>query len=313
MATDLSLLLILVFTCCFSNSFTESRKELRTQEANQENVIQLGRSLPPNTIDPSRVTELSWQPRVFLYKGFLSDEECDHLISLGNDNQEKPSGNNSTKAVERTTNFDLSLAIGDEITARIEERISAWTFLPKGNGMPFQVLHYGPEKIKENHNYLGNTFMRLNGESVIATIVMYLSNVTQGGQILFPGAESRSLGLKRKIWSDCRKSSETTKPIKGNAILFFNLHPNASLDPSSLHARCAIVEGDMWWATKIFVVKSVAGANSVSETSGDDGLCTDEDDNCPRWAAVGECDRNPIFMVGSADYYGTCRKSCNVC
>ncbi|XP_024979723.1 probable prolyl 4-hydroxylase 12 isoform X2 [Cynara cardunculus var. scolymus] len=283
MATDLSLLLILVFTCCFSNSFTESRKELRTQEANQENVIQLGRSLPPNTIDPSRVTELSWQPRVFLYKGFLSDEECDHLISL------------------------------DEITARIEERISAWTFLPKGNGMPFQVLHYGPEKIKENHNYLGNTFMRLNGESVIATIVMYLSNVTQGGQILFPGAESRSLGLKRKIWSDCRKSSETTKPIKGNAILFFNLHPNASLDPSSLHARCAIVEGDMWWATKIFVVKSVAGANSVSETSGDDGLCTDEDDNCPRWAAVGECDRNPIFMVGSADYYGTCRKSCNVC
>ncbi|KAJ9539636.1 hypothetical protein OSB04_026142 [Centaurea solstitialis] len=296
-------------TCCLS------RKELRTKEANQENVIQLGRTLPPNTIDPSRVVELSWQPRVFLYKGFLSDEECDHLISLGNDNKAKTNGNNSTTAVEQAANLDLSLEIGDEITARIEERISAWTFLPKGNGKPFRVLHHGHEEINENHNYLGNTSMRLNGESVIATIVLYLSNVTQGGQILFPRVESRSLGFKRKTWSDCKKSIEKTKPIKGNTILFFNLHPNASLDPSSLHARCPIIEGDMWWATKIFTVKSVAAENSVSsETSGgDDGLCTDEDDNCPRWAATGECDRNPIFMVGSADYYGTCRKSCNVC
>ncbi|KAJ0466222.1 putative procollagen-proline 4-dioxygenase [Helianthus annuus] len=85
------------FLCC------HSRKELRTKEINRDNVIQLGRAVPSNTIDPSRVTELSWRPRstyrdrlfrdaidkhdvfmdrVFLYKGFLSDEECEHLISL---------------------------------------------------------------------------------------------------------------------------------------------------------------------------------------------------------------------------------------
>ncbi|KAL1223258.1 putative prolyl 4-hydroxylase 7 [Cardamine amara subsp. amara] len=32
--------------------------------------------------DPSRVTQLSWTPRAFLYKEFLSNEECDHLINL---------------------------------------------------------------------------------------------------------------------------------------------------------------------------------------------------------------------------------------
>jgi hypothetical protein len=32
--------------------------------------------------DPTRVTQLSWTPRVFLYEGFLSDEECDHFIKL---------------------------------------------------------------------------------------------------------------------------------------------------------------------------------------------------------------------------------------
>ena len=28
------------------------------------------------------VVHLSWSPRAFLLKGFLSDEECDHLIKL---------------------------------------------------------------------------------------------------------------------------------------------------------------------------------------------------------------------------------------
>nr|GFA69375.1 probable prolyl 4-hydroxylase 12 isoform X2 [Tanacetum cinerariifolium] len=123
----------------------------------------------------------------------------------------------------------------DEITSKIEE---AWTFLPKGNGKAFHVHHLaGPEETKESHNYLGNTStQQQNGESVMATVVLYLSNVTQGGQILFPKAESGSSRPNDKVWSDCTVSSPITKPIKGNALLFFNLHPNTSLDPMSLHA-----------------------------------------------------------------------------
>lgn len=33
-------------------------------------------------LDPTQVKQLSWNPRVFLHAGFLSDEECDHLISV---------------------------------------------------------------------------------------------------------------------------------------------------------------------------------------------------------------------------------------
>ncbi|PNX56202.1 prolyl 4-hydroxylase subunit alpha-1-like protein, partial [Trifolium pratense] len=32
--------------------------------------------------DPTRVIQLSWSPRAFLYKNFLTDEECDHLKEL---------------------------------------------------------------------------------------------------------------------------------------------------------------------------------------------------------------------------------------
>lgn len=128
---------------------------------------------------------------MFLYNGFLSDEECEHLISLGSGNKDRSSNDNLTDAVEGTANLDISIEIEDEITARIEERISAWTFLPKEFGKLLHVLHSGLEETKENHNYMGNLSMQ-HGQSILATVVLYLSNVTQGGQILFPGAEAES-------------------------------------------------------------------------------------------------------------------------
>jgi hypothetical protein len=43
-----------------------------------------GQPTRPNRQEEWRgeVTLLSWRPRAFLYRGFLSDEECDHIIAL---------------------------------------------------------------------------------------------------------------------------------------------------------------------------------------------------------------------------------------
>ncbi|KAK3031968.1 LOW QUALITY PROTEIN: hypothetical protein RJ639_036903 [Escallonia herrerae] len=67
--------------------------------------------------------------------------------------------------------------------------------------------------------------------------------------------QSRSweiLKMKNKILSDCTKSSYALRPTRGNALLFFNLHPNTTPDQSSSHARCPVLDGDMWFATKFF-------------------------------------------------------------
>lgn len=112
------------------------------------------------------------------------------------------------------------------------------------------------------------------------------------------------------MWSNCTKSIDILKPTKGNAIVFFNLHLNATPDKSSSHARCP-VKGEMWCATKTFHLKGISRENDSLQSDGVD--CTDEDENCPHWASLGECQRNSIFMIGSPDYYGTCRKSCNAC
>ncbi|KAL3834407.1 hypothetical protein ACJIZ3_009143 [Penstemon smallii] len=241
--------------------------------------------------------------RVFLYRGFMSEEECDYLISQvhgkKNDNLQS---NGLSKA---QMNDGLSLGTNNEIATRIEEKISAWTFLPKENSESLRVLHFGPEDSKKNYNYFDKkSIEQVGGQPLLATVVLYLSNVTKGGQILFPESEN-------KMWSDCAKSSKILRPTRGNAIVFFNLHINATPDSTSVHARCPVLEGEMWYATKFFYLKWVKFEKEVQQSN--DADCTDEDDNCPRWAAVGECQRNSVFMIGSPDYYGTCRKSCNVC
>ncbi|XP_004515255.1 probable prolyl 4-hydroxylase 12 isoform X2 [Cicer arietinum] len=298
---SISLLLTLFFTLSLiTTSFSESRKELRNKH---ESVLRrLDHSVYySNRIDPSNVVQISWQPRVFLYKGFLSDKECDYLIALARDVREKSSGNGGHSEED-----DTSLDMNDDIVKRIEERLSVWTFLPKENSKPLDIMHYGLEKDRQNIDYFTNKTKLDSNGPLMATIVLYLSNSTQGGQVLFPESVPKS-----SSWSNCGNTSDILQPVKGNAILFFSLNLNASPDKTSFHARCPVLKGDMWSAIKFFYARPISGGK-VSATP-DVEECTDEDDNCSAWAALGECQRNPVYMIGSPDYYGTCRKSCNVC
>ncbi|VAH15537.1 unnamed protein product [Triticum turgidum subsp. durum] len=176
----------------------------------------------------------------------------------------------------------------DEVVARIEERIAAWTFLPSENGESIQILHYK------------------NGEKVL----MYLSNIEKGGETIFPNAEGKLTQHKDETASECARNGYAVKPVKGDALLFFSLHPDATTDPDSLHGSCPVIEGQKWSATKWIHVRSFE--NSGKQGGSGDG-CEDENVLCSQWAAVGECAKNPNYMVGTKEAPGFCRKSCNVC
>ncbi|KAK4734547.1 hypothetical protein R3W88_008808 [Solanum pinnatisectum] len=291
---------------CSELLFAEKgRKELRAEEVNGDAIIQLGHPVRSNRFDPSHVVQLSWRPRVFLYRDFLSAEETDLLISLVHGTRSSSTIDNASVDAVKFPTMGIPLDAKDPTSSRIEERISAWTFLPKGNSKPLHVLHSGRESLKGNYGYFERNSTLKSSEPLMATVILYLSNVSQGGQILFPESEN-------KILSDCTKSSDSLRPTKGNAIVFFNVHLDASPDRSSSHARCPVIDGEMWYAIKFFYLRSVTVQKDPLQSDGDT-YCTDEDENCTRWAATGECERNPVFMVGSPDYYGTCRKSCNAC
>ncbi|XP_057865540.2 probable prolyl 4-hydroxylase 7 [Cryptomeria japonica] len=205
------------------------RIPLRTsKDASKLSILKYG---PPSGFDPARVTQLSWHPRAFLYKNFLTDEECDHLIALSRDKMEKSmvADNESRKSVmsEIRTSSGMFLSKGqDEIVARIEERIAAWTFLPKENGEAMQILHYENGQKYEPH--FDDKLNQAMGGHRIATVLMYLSDVVKWGETVFPNAESKQSQPKDDSWSECAKRGYSVKPNKGDALLFFSLHPGAT-------------------------------------------------------------------------------------
>ncbi|CAM8973431.1 unnamed protein product [Rhodiola kirilowii] len=266
------------------------------------------------TIDPSKVSQLSWHPRAFVFRGFLSDEECDHLIELARDKLEKSmvADNESGKSVEsevRTSSGMFLNKAQDEVVDAIEKRIAAWTFLPEENGENMQVLHYeNGQKYEPHYDYFHDNINQQLGGHRVATVLMYLSNVEKGGETVFPNALEKLSQPKDENWSDCAKTGNALKPLKGDALLFFSLHLNATTDENSLHGSCPVIEGEKWSATKWIHVRSFDPPSFKSL-----GDCKDENENCERWAAHGECTKNPLYMVGSDNAVGFCRKSCGVC
>ncbi|XP_043687073.1 probable prolyl 4-hydroxylase 7 [Telopea speciosissima] len=310
----LSLLLIFLFSFpSFSHAFLRQPKWLNEKKIDGS-VLQLKTSAPFAGFDPTRVTQLSWHPRAFLYEGFLLEEECDHLINLARDKLEKSmvadneSGKSIASEVRTSSGMFLNKA-QDEIVKRVEARIAAWTFLPEENGESMQILHYeNGQKYEPHFDYFHDKANQQLGGHRVATVLMYLSNVEKGGETVFPNSEGKTVQPKDDSWSDCAKTGYAVKPKKGDALLFFSLHPDAKPDPSSLHGSCPVIEGEKWSATKWIHVRSF----DRPKHSGS-GECVDENENCSRWAATGECDKNPRYMVGTGDSYGFCRKSCNVC
>ncbi|KAG2549140.1 hypothetical protein PVAP13_9KG172500 [Panicum virgatum] len=246
--------------------------------------------------DPSRVVQLSWRPRAFLHKGFLTDAECDHLIALAKDKLEKSmvADNESGKSVQsevRTSSGMFLEKKQDEVVTRIEERIAAWTFLPPENGESIQILHYqNGEKYEPHYDYFHDKNNQALGGHRIATVLMYLSNVEKGGETIFPNAEGKLLQPKDDTWSECTR--------------------NGYADSDSLHGSCPVIEGQKWSATKWIHVRSFD--LPVKQAGSSDG-CEDDNALCPQWAAVGECAKNPNYMVGTKEAPGFCRKSCKVC
>ncbi|XP_051115300.1 probable prolyl 4-hydroxylase 7 [Andrographis paniculata] len=214
--------------------------------------------------DPSRVSQISWNPRAFIYRGFLSDDECDHLIYLGKDKLEESqvvdeeNGINVMSEYRTSSSMFLPTTIQDNIVSKIEAKIAAWTFLPQENGEDIQILRYKKgQKYGVHPDYAPDDVAEQErGGNRLATILMYLSNVDLGGETVFPYSQTKYGDTKGDYSSDCAKQGQAVKPRKGDALLFFSLFPNGTIDPSSMHEACPVIKGEKWSATKWIRVRA---------------------------------------------------------
>uniref|UniRef100_J3N3S1 procollagen-proline 4-dioxygenase n=1 Tax=Oryza brachyantha TaxID=4533 RepID=J3N3S1_ORYBR len=190
---------------------------------------------------------LSWEPRAFLYHNFLSKEECEYLISLARPLMKKSTvvdtstGGSKDSRVRTSSGMFLRRGL-DKIISTIEKRISDYTFIPVENGEGLQVLHYEVgQKYEPHFDYFHDEFNTKNGGQRIATLLMYLSDVEEGGETVFPTskANSSSSPFYNEL-SECAKRGLSVKPKMGDALLFWSMRPDGSLDPSSLHGEVPI-------------------------------------------------------------------------
>ncbi|CAI0392779.1 unnamed protein product [Linum tenue] len=232
---------------------------------------------------------ISWEPRAFVYHNFLSKEECEYLISLAKPHMVKSTVVDSDTGKSRDSRVRTSsgtfLARGrDKVIRDIEKRIADFTFIPVGwklvidngnwnnfdysseskyaeHGEGLQILHYEVgQKYEPHFDYFMDAYNTKNGGQRIATVLMYLSDVEEGGETVFPSAKGNYSAVP--WWnelSECGKKGLSVKPKMGDALLFWSMKPDASLDPSSLHGGCAVIKGNKWSSTKWMRVNEYKG------------------------------------------------------
>ncbi|XVF18087.1 hypothetical protein REPUB_Repub10bG0181400 [Reevesia pubescens] len=200
---------------------------------------------------------ISWEPRAFIYHNFLTKEECEYLIDLAKPHMEKStvvdSGTGKSKDSRVRTSSGTFLARGrDKVIRNIEKRIADFTFIPVEHGEGLQILHYEVgQKYEPHYDYFNDEFNTKNGGQRIATVLMYLSDVEEGGETVFPAAKGNITAVP--WWnelSECGKGGLSVKPKMGDALLFWSMKPDATLDPSSLHGGCPVIRGNKWSSTK---------------------------------------------------------------
>jgi prolyl 4-hydroxylase len=218
----------------------------------QERGLPAARAVPDPLLDESPlyldagdrhvcVLQAMYNPRVVVFGGLLSDEECDALIALA-----KPRLARSLTVATKTggeeingdrTSSGMFFQRGEnDLVRRIETRIARLVNWPEEKGEGLQVLHYPPgTEYKPHYDYFdpqepGTPSILRRGGQRVGTLVMYLGEPDKGGGTIFPEVHLE------------------IAPKRGNAVFFSYERPHPST--RTLHGGAPVLAGEKWIATK---------------------------------------------------------------
>ncbi len=187
------------------------------------------------------VLQAMFNPRVVVFGGLLSDEECEALIEAARPRLARSltvatkTGGEELNA-DRTSNGMFFQRGENDVVKRVEERIARLVNWPMENGEGLQVLHYRPgAEYKPHYDYFdpnepGTPTILKRGGQRVATLVMYLGEPDKGGGTTFPDVHLE------------------VAPKRGNAVFFSYERPHPST--RTLHGGAPVIEGEKWIATK---------------------------------------------------------------
>ncbi|ETV77105.1 hypothetical protein, variant [Aphanomyces astaci] len=222
-------------------------------------------------------------PRVFLIHNFFTNEEADRLIeriseidddinklkrsTVGHDDK------GSESSVRTSENaFDAKSPEAISLMKRSFDLLNIGDFQENmADGL--QLLRYKPKQAYIPHNDWFdidstsdfNWEPKAGGANRFATVFLYLSNVTRGGQTVFPLANmppgvnhsapptDEELDLfekgswEHKMVKQCY-SKLASYPRKTASVLFYHQKGTGELDHRAEHGGCPVLEGTKWAA-----------------------------------------------------------------
>ncbi|MGH8796712.1 MAG: 2OG-Fe(II) oxygenase, partial [Caldimonas sp.] len=180
-------------------------------------------------------------PRILVFGGLLSDDECEQMIELArarlarSETVQTDTGTSEVNAAR--TSDGMFFERGEfALCARIEARMAALLRWPVENGEGLQVLRYRPgAEYKPHYDYFdpaqpGTAALLRRGGQRVASLICHLSTPERGGATVFP-----DIGFD-------------VAPVKGNAVFFSYDRPHA--ETRTLHGGAPVTAGEKWVATK---------------------------------------------------------------
>jgi len=128
------------------------------------------------------------------------------------------------------------------LIAKIEQKIADITNIPIENGEAIQALRYREGEHYRVHwdffdpNYNQNLQVLARGGQRISTFMIYLNDVSEGGETHFP-----------RVPNEERTDSLKVKPKAGRACMWWNVDEQGNLDRDTFHEGIDPAPGQEKW------------------------------------------------------------------
>ncbi|XP_030372902.1 prolyl 4-hydroxylase subunit alpha-1-like [Scaptodrosophila lebanonensis] len=188
---------------------------------------------------PMKMEEISRYPPIWLYHDVISDSDIATLTSYSLSDLSQGWTDQYKKENEKERTFQTTpyYSDGGPLDKRLHSRIVDMTGLDVGSRTNFKVANYGLGGYFPNHtDFLNITkhpskYYNNKVDDRLATVIFYIGDVPQGGNIVFPRARI------------------SVRPQKGTALFWYNLHNDGKPNMLSEHTVCPVIVGNKWTLT----------------------------------------------------------------
>lgn len=222
-----------------------------TLEPREYDALLRGTPMPDLTNSPSiirveghevQVLFEMQNPRIVVFGGFLTDDECDQITEIAKSRLERSTvlTDSTSLLSDYRTSYGAFLRRGEfEVCNRIDARAQALVNWPTDFTEDLQVLRYAEgAEYKPHQDYFDTsaagawTSECSRGGNRCGTLVMYLNTPARGGGTLFTDVPLE------------------VRARKGMAVYFS--YPVADASSRTMHASLPVIEGEKWAAVKWF-------------------------------------------------------------